>query len=77
VLVLARKVDESILIGDDIHVKIISIEKGVVKIGIEAPNDVRIIRDELAKDIADANKEASKHTFVSELSTLKKLLKKK
>jgi len=76
VLVLARKTDESILIGDNIHVKVISIEKGVVKLGIEAPSDVTIIRDELARDVADMNIEASKHTKVQDLGILSKLLKK-
>ena len=75
-LVLARKTDESILIGDNIHVKVISIEKGVVKLGIEAPSDVTIIRDELARDVADMNIEASKHTKVQDLGILSKLLKK-
>jgi carbon storage regulator CsrA len=76
VLVLARKMDESILIGDNIRVKVISVEKGVVKLGIDAPSDVTIIRDELAQDVADMNLEASKHTKIKELGTLSKLFKK-
>ncbi len=75
-LVLARKTDESILIGDNIHVKVISIEKGVVKLGIEAPNDVTIIRDELARDVADMNIEASKHAEIDNLEDLSKLIQK-
>ena len=75
-LVLARKEDESILIGDNIYVKVISIEKGVVKLGIDAPSDVTIIREELAKDVADMNKEASEHSGSEELGKLSKLLKK-
>ena len=75
-LVLARKTDESILIGDNIHVKVISIDKGVVKLGIEAPSDVTIIRDELARDVADINIEASKNTKVQDIGILSKLLKK-
>jgi carbon storage regulator CsrA len=75
-LVLARKVDESILIGDDIHVKIVSIEKGIVKLGIDAPSDIVIIRDELAKDIADINKQATSFADSEKLSKLSKLLKK-
>jgi len=75
-LVLARKVDESILIGEDIRIKIISVDKGSVKIGIDAPTDVTIIRDELARDVADMNIEASKHTQTDKLKDLSKLIKK-
>ena len=59
-LVLARKVDESIIIGDDITIKIISIDKGVVKLGIEAPSSISIIRDELLRDVKDSNIASSK-----------------
>ncbi len=75
-LVLARKTDEAILIGDDIYVKIISVEKGVVKLGIDAPSDVAIIREELARDVADMNKEASKHAQSQDLGELSKRIKK-
>ena len=75
-LVLARKTDESIIIGDDIHVKIISIEKGVVKLGIDAPADVSIIREELARDIAKMNKEALLHADEGNIEDLTKLIKK-
>ena len=75
-LVLARKTDEAILIGDSIQVKIISIEKGVVKLGIDAPTDVTIIREELARDVANMNKEASKHASIDEAKDLGKLFKK-
>lgn len=43
-LVLARKPSEAIKIGDDIIVKVIAIRGGQVKIGIEAPPGVRVIR---------------------------------
>ena len=75
-LVLARKMDESILIGDNIYVKVISIEKGVVKLGIDAPSDVTIIREELARDVADMNIKASKHAKTKDLEDLSKLIKK-
>ncbi len=75
-LVLARKTDESILIGDNIRVKVIAIEKGVVKLGIEAPSDVTIIRDELAQDVAEMNKEALHSVDEQELGALSKLIKK-
>jgi carbon storage regulator len=58
-LILSRKLDESILIGDSIIVKIVAIDKGVVKLGIDAPNDIRVLRSELIRAVEDSNKEAS------------------
>ena len=75
-LVLARKLDEAITIGDDIVVKVISVEKGVVKLGIDAPTSVSIVRNELLDDVKDANIAASKQTSTQDLSKLSKLLKK-
>jgi len=73
-LVLARKIDESIVIGENITVKIISIEKGVVKLGIDAPRDVTIIRNELLEDVKDLNIAASKEHSEDDLSQLSKIL---
>lgn len=75
-LVLARKTDESILLGDDIVIKVISIDKGVVKIGIDAPKDVNIIRSELLEDVKDSNVAASKGTDDSLVSKLSSIIKK-
>ncbi len=75
-LVLARKLDESIVIGDNIVVKVISIEKGVVKLGIDAPNDIAILRSELLDDVKKANIEASKAAANENIDMLSKILKK-
>lgn len=47
-LVLTRKAGEAILIGDSVRVKVLEIAGGRVRIGIEAPADVRIHREEVA-----------------------------
>ncbi|MGC3970832.1 MAG: carbon storage regulator [Pirellulales bacterium] len=46
-LMLSRKTNESILIGDDIRVVITRIGRGRVQVAIDAPRDVRIRREEL------------------------------
>ena len=74
-LVLSRKVDESIVIGDNIIVKVISIDKGVVKLGIQAPSDISIVRNELIEDIKDSNIAASKGTNAEILNSLIELIK--
>ena len=60
-LILSRKEDESIVIGDNITLKIISIDKGMVKLGIDAPSDVAILRSELLEAVEEANKVASSY----------------
>ena len=62
-LVLSRKLDESIVLGDDITVRIISIDKGVVKLGIDAPKNVSIVRSELLEDVKDSNIASSKEVI--------------
>lgn len=46
-LVLTRKLDEAIRIGDDIKITILRVKGNTVRIGIEAPREVRVVRDEL------------------------------
>lgn len=75
-LVLARKLDESIVIGDNITVKVISVEKGVVKLGIDAPSEISIVRNELIEDVKDSNIAASKKPNTLDLNVLSKMLKK-
>ncbi|MFP4333128.1 MAG: carbon storage regulator CsrA [Campylobacterales bacterium] len=58
-LILSRKENESIHIGKNIKIKVVSIEKGSVKLGLEAPDDVLILRDELAQAVQDENIRAS------------------
>ena len=54
-LVLSRKLNQSIQIGDDIEVKIIAIEGDQVKVGIEAPKHIDIHRKEVYLSIQEEN----------------------
>lgn len=49
-LVVARKVDERILIGDDVVVTVVRIDRHAVRIGVEAPATTKIIREELKNE---------------------------
>lgn len=52
-LVLSRKVGERILIGDQITVTVVRVTGGGVRLGIEAPSEMAVIREELKKDIEE------------------------
>lgn len=57
-LVLSRRPNETIKFGDDIELKIIEVKGDVVRIGIEAPKSVDILRGELVQSISETNSEA-------------------
>jgi carbon storage regulator len=59
-LVLSRKPGESLRIGDDVRITVVSIASGQVRIGIEAPERVTIHREEVYERIVEANLEAAK-----------------
>ena len=58
-LVLTRRVDESIMIGDDIRVTVVAVKGDHVRIGVEAPKRVTIHRLEVYEEIKRANLEAA------------------
>lgn len=73
-LVISRKAGESLVIGDDITISILSVGSDKVAIGIEAPREVQIVRAELL-DVIEANREATKAEISPE--ALAPLLKQK
>ena len=58
-LVLTRKEDESIMIGDDIELKILDIKENQVKVGIIAPREVSVHRQEVYQAIQEENTQAA------------------
>ena len=57
-LVLSRKKDESIMIGDQIEIKILAVDGEQIKLGIVAPKTVKVHRSEVFEAIQAQNKEA-------------------
>lgn len=57
-LILTRKIGESINIGTDIKITVVSIDGGQVRLGIDAPKDVIVHREEVYKRIMEENKAA-------------------
>ena len=57
-LILQRKAGESVSIGDEIEVSVLSVEAGRVRLAIQAPKSVSILRSEL-KTAAEVNREAA------------------
>lgn len=74
-LILQRKVGQSLLIGDNIKISITEIGSDRVKISIDAPKEIPVVRTELL-DAADSNREASNVSKKS-VSALKKMIYKK
>ena len=71
-LALARKVNESIVVNDNIEITILEVKGDQVKIGIEAPKSVPVYRKEIYSQIQKENAEAAN---ISSLQALSDLLK--
>ncbi|MGY6213035.1 carbon storage regulator CsrA [Cytobacillus firmus] len=75
-LVLTRRLKESIMIGDDIEISILSIEGDQVKVGISAPKNVDIHRKEIYLSIQQENNSATQ-TDANVIESLSSFFKKK
>lgn len=75
-LVISRKAGESIVISDQIRVTVLSLSSDKVTIGIDAPKDIRIIREELAETI-EANKISGEKSGQTDYQGIAVLLKNK
>jgi len=73
-LILARRTNESIVIGDDIEVSVVDIKGDQVKLGIKAPRQVKVYRREVFEAIQEENRKAAE-TATPELPSLDDYLK--
>ena len=69
-LALARKVNESIMIGNDIEITVLEIKGDQIKLGVKAPKSVPIYRKELYVQIQEENKQAGSAVDVAALRGL-------
>lgn len=75
-LVLTRKLDESIIINDNIEVKIVEIKENTVKLGISAPKEIKILRKEIFEEIKRENIQAAKSSSAELPANIGQLLSK-
>lgn len=74
-LILSRKIEESIVIGENITLKVISVDRGNVKLGFDAPPDTLILRAELKEAVVKENQKALKEASNDTLGVLGKHFK--
>jgi carbon storage regulator len=77
-LILARRINESIIIGDQIEISIVDIKGDQAKLGIKAPKNVKVYRLEVYNAIQEENKAAARAnpSRIPQIEDLKKIDKK-
>jgi carbon storage regulator len=58
-LVLSRKVNQAIMVGDNVRIVVVSVDRDQVKLGIDAPREIPVHRSEVFDEIQRANREAA------------------
>jgi carbon storage regulator len=58
-LVLTRRLGESIRIGDDISIRVLDIQRGQVRIAIDAPREIPVHREEIYQQVQEENRKAA------------------
>lgn len=74
-LVLRRRIGETVMIGADIQVQVLGIEGDQIKLGFVAPKEVQILRNELYQDIVAENLAAKEQTSQLQQEQILNLLK--
>ncbi len=58
-LILTRKLNEAIMIGEDIKITVVEIQGDKVKLGIEAPRELSVLREEIYRAVSEENRQAT------------------
>ncbi len=61
-LVLSRKINQSIMVGDNVRVVVVAVDRDQVKLGIEAPREIAVHRSEIYEEIQRTNRSAASGT---------------
>ena len=66
-LVLTRKIGQKLIIGDNIEVVVLDTKGDSVKIGIKAPKNIPVYREEIFEEIKKANKQSTRNVLIADL----------
>ena len=73
-LVLTRKKEQALMIGDNIEVRILDIQGDQIRLGVEAPKNVKVYRKEIYLEIQEENMNAAKHAARIPAAEMKDML---
>jgi carbon storage regulator len=73
VLILTRKMEQGIVIDGSVVVRVLAIEGERVKLGIDAPRSITVLREELVEEVSGENRAAARRAPVTDLDRLRRL----